>query len=131
MYLPFVCGGSVLVFVLVWITLCLFLFASILTRKRQLIALLLLSFGCLVTINVLPLFLTVPCVGLHSVIVLFPDHTHLLCNENIISICVPYRHKMKNETNASYKPCLSICAWVTRALIQESFDRILKCYTWT
>ena len=28
--------------------------------------------------NVLWLFLTVPCVGLQSVIVVFPDHTHLL-----------------------------------------------------
>ena len=42
-----------------------------------LVALLLLSYGCLVTVNVLLLFLTVPCVGLHCVIVVFPGHTHL------------------------------------------------------
>ena len=52
------------------------LFAIIFTRKRELIALLLLSFGCLVT--VLWLFLTVPRVGLQCLIVVFPDHTHLL-----------------------------------------------------
>ena len=53
-------------------------FAIILKRKRELIALLLLSYGCLVTVNVLLLFLTVPWVGIQYVIVVFPDHTHLL-----------------------------------------------------
>ena len=42
----------------------------------------LLSFRCLVTVNVfvnvLWLFLTVPWVGLQCVIVVFPDLTHLL-----------------------------------------------------
>ena len=52
-------------------------FAIILKRKRKLIALLLLSYRCLVTVNVLWLFLTVPWVGLQCVIVVFPDHTHL------------------------------------------------------
>ena len=33
---------------------------------------------CLVTFNVLRLFLTVPWVDLQCVIVVFPDHTHLL-----------------------------------------------------
>ena len=37
---------------------------------------LLLSYGCLVTVYVLWLFLTVPCVGLQCLIVVFPDHTH-------------------------------------------------------
>ena len=41
------------------------------------VALLLLSFGCLVTLNVPWLFLTVPWVGQQFVIVLFSDHTHL------------------------------------------------------
>ena len=53
-------------------------FAIILTRKTELVSLLLLSFGCLVTVNVLLLFLTVPWVGLQCVIEVFPDHTHLL-----------------------------------------------------
>ena len=50
----------------------------ILKRKRKLVALLLLSNRCIVNINVLWLFLTVPWVGLQCVIVVFPDHTHLL-----------------------------------------------------
>ena len=33
---------------------------------------------CIVTINVLWLFLTMPYVGLQCMIVVFPDHTHLL-----------------------------------------------------
>ena len=53
-------------------------FAIILKRKRKLVALVVLSFRCIVTINVLWLFLTVPRVGLQCVIVVFPDHTHLL-----------------------------------------------------
>ena len=40
--------------------------------------LLLLSYRCIVTINALWLFLTVPWVGLQCVVVVFPDHTHLL-----------------------------------------------------
>ena len=52
-------------------------FAIILKRKRKLVALLLLSYRCIVTINVLRLFLTVPWVGLQCVIAVFPDHTHL------------------------------------------------------
>ena len=41
-------------------------------------ALLLLSFGCLVSVNVLWLFLTVLWAGLQFVFVVFPDHTHFL-----------------------------------------------------
>ena len=44
----------------------------------MLVALLLLSYRCIVSKNVLRLFLTVPWVGLQYVIVVFPDHTHLL-----------------------------------------------------
>ena len=54
-------------------------FVIILKRKRKLVALLLLSYRCLVTVNVLWLFLTMPWVGLQCVIVVFPDHTHFLC----------------------------------------------------
>ena len=53
-------------------------FTIILKRKRELGAFLLLSYRCLVTVNVLCLFLTVPWIGLQCVIVVFPDHTHLL-----------------------------------------------------
>ena len=53
-------------------------FAIILKRKRELLALLLLTYGCLVTVYVLWLFLTVPWVGLQCVIVVFPDYIHFL-----------------------------------------------------
>ena len=52
-------------------------FAIILKRKRKLVALLLLSYRCIVTIYVLWLFLTVPLVILQGVIVVFLDHTQL------------------------------------------------------
>ena len=50
--------------------------AIILKRKRELVALLILSYGHLVTVNVLRLFFTVSWVGLQCVIVVFPDHIH-------------------------------------------------------
>ena len=53
-------------------------FAIILKRKRELVALLLLSYGCFVIVNILRLFLSVLWVGLRCVIVVFPDHTRLL-----------------------------------------------------
>ena len=53
-------------------------FAIILKRERKLVALLLFSYRCIVAINVLWLFLTVPWVGLQYVFLVFPDHTHLL-----------------------------------------------------
>ena len=66
------------VFFLVCITFVSFKssFAIILKGKRDLAALLLLSYGSLVTVNVLRLFLTVLWVGLLYMIVVFPDHTH-------------------------------------------------------
>ena len=51
--------------------------AIILKRKRKLVALLLLSYKCIVTINVLWLFLTVLWVALQCVIMVFPGHIHL------------------------------------------------------
>ena len=53
-------------------------FATILMRKEELVALLLVYFGCLNAINVQWLFLTVPWVGFQFVILVFLDHTHLL-----------------------------------------------------
>ena len=40
------------------------------------VALLIMSYRCIVTINVLWLFLAVPWVGLQWLSVVFPDHTH-------------------------------------------------------
>ena len=54
------------------------LFAITLKRKIKLVNLLLLSYRCIVAIKVLWLFLKVPLVGLQYVVVVFPDHTHLL-----------------------------------------------------
>ena len=51
-------------------------FAIILMGNRELVALLCLSYWCLVI--VVWLFLTTPRVSLQFVIVVFPDHTHLL-----------------------------------------------------
>ena len=51
-------------------------FAVILMGKRELVALLSLSSWCLMI--VVWLFLAVPWVSLQFVIVVFPDHTHLL-----------------------------------------------------
>ena len=51
--LPIDCGGSVIVFVCCLLLCALSSFAIILKRKRELVALLLLSYGCLVTVNIL------------------------------------------------------------------------------
>ena len=64
-------------------------FAIILMGKRELVVLLSLSCGCIVIF--VWLFLAVPWDCLHFVIVVFPDHTHLLflivcLNSNIVSI---------------------------------------------
>ena len=53
-------------------------FAIILKRKKKLVALLLLSYRCRVTVNIPWLFLMVPWVGLQFAIVVFPDHTHFV-----------------------------------------------------
>ena len=76
---------GVLCWSLFWYSLlCVFSsFASILMRKRELVTLLLLSYRCLITVNVVWLILTVPWVVLQCVIVVFPGHTHLpfaICN---------------------------------------------------
>ena len=61
---------------------CKHYFVSILvlqsSGRKKLVALLLLSYRCIFTINVLWIFPTVPWVGLQCAIVVFPDHTHLL-----------------------------------------------------
>ena len=53
-------------------------FAIILRRKRELVALFLLSYRFLVTVNVLRPFIMVAWAGLLCVNVVFHDHTHLL-----------------------------------------------------
>ena len=64
-------------YVLVYVTLCPYSsFAIILMGKRELVALLNLSYWCLMM--VVWLFLAVSWVCLQFVIVVFPDHTYLL-----------------------------------------------------
>ena len=75
---PIVCWVSVLVFVWYALLYVLSSFAIILTRKREMVVLLLLSIEYLVTVTFLWLFLTVPLVGLHFVIVVVPDHFRLV-----------------------------------------------------
>ena len=70
------------VFVLLGITLHPFWFAVVLGRRRGLVALLLLTCGCVVAVGVLWLFLTVPWVGLLCVVLVFPDHSHLHFNNH-------------------------------------------------
>ena len=57
-------------------------FAIILKRKRKLVALILLFYRCIVTINVLWLFLAVPWVGIQCLIVIFSNHTHITFETN-------------------------------------------------
>ena len=64
--------------------------AIILKRKTKLVALLFSSNRCIVTINVLWLFLTVSTVGLQCVIVVFLEHTHLLF-ECVITLCTSFK----------------------------------------
>ena len=66
------------VFVLLCITLCPFSSCNNLEEEEKAGCFALLPYRCLVTVNVLWLFLAVPWVGLQYVIVVFLDHTHLL-----------------------------------------------------
>ena len=72
--LPIGCG---VLFLSLFYCALIFSFAIILKRKRELVVLLLLSYGCLFTVNILSLFLMEPWVGMRYVIVIFPDHTNL------------------------------------------------------
>ena len=67
-------------------------FPIILKRKKKLVALLLLSYIFIVTINVLWLFLTVPWVGLQCVIVVFSYHTHFRFVVALKHLCLCVRH---------------------------------------
>ena len=88
MYLPLFEG--VLCWSLFWYSsLCvLSSFAINMTRKRELVALLLLSFRCLVTVNVLWPFLTVSWVGLRCVNVVFPDLNFRTCFDQVNTMLV-------------------------------------------
>ena len=75
--LPIDCRSSLFVFVLLCITLCPFKFCNHLEEEEKTGCFAIMSYRCIVYVNVLWLFLTVLWVGLQCVIVVFPDHTHL------------------------------------------------------
>ena len=70
------CGSLWLFYVLLYVTLCPFWYCNRLDGEGGLVALLDLSSWCLVMVG--RLFLAVPRGCLEFVIVVFPDHTHLL-----------------------------------------------------
>ena len=53
-----------------------------LVERVLLVALLLLSYGCVVAVVVLWLLLGMPWVGLHCVVVVFPDRAHCILLTN-------------------------------------------------
>ena len=67
--LPIVCGSSVFVFVLLCNTLCPFLFCNNLEEEENAGCFAIIAYKCIVTINVLWLFITVSWAGLLYVIV--------------------------------------------------------------
>ena len=69
--------GNLCLYLFCYALLWVHFFAIILKRKRKLVALQWLSCRCVVTINVLWPFLTVPWGGVQCVIVVFPDNTCL------------------------------------------------------
>ena len=85
-------------YVSLYVTLCPFKLSIILMGKRELVSWLSLSSLCLVI--VVWLFLAVPWVCLQFVVVVFPDHTHLL----FFTVSV----------------CQSTCSWVS--IIQNVSD---------
>ena len=76
-------------------------FAIILIEKRELVALLSLSSWCLMI--VVWLFLAVPWVCLQFVIVVFPDHTHILFSMGVLWVAFswPRGYKINMPGNAA------------------------------
>ena len=79
-------------------------FAIILKRKRKLVTLLLLSHICIVTINVLWLFLAAPWVSMQCVIVVFPDHSHFMVHKNLHTPeNINFPENRKNYRNSKFR----------------------------
>ena len=75
--------------------------AIILMGKRELVALLNLSFWCLVMVE--RLFLAVPWGCLRFVIVVFPDHTHLLFLKFIV-----FKNQLQNKPHLHIKGAIKL-----------------------
>ena len=84
-----VCGSLCLCLFVVHYYMSILVLQSFGEERGGLVALLLMSCGCVVAIGVLWLFLAVPWVGLQYVIVIFPDHTHLLFAQYYKDLAVP------------------------------------------
>ena len=81
--------------------------AIILMGKRELIALLNLSSWCLVMVDLL--FLTVPRGCLQFVIVVFPDHTHLLFLSKISPEFLIDQNKFLPDLSYTFSQYLITC----------------------
>ena len=85
-------------------------FAIILKRKRKLVALLLLSYRCIVTMNVLWLFLKRSWVYLQYMV--FPYHTHLRFGYAL--------HSMMNRAlNLHLEMVPTVCLWLAIPLLNK------------
>ena len=80
--------------------------AIILMGKRELVALLNLSSWCLVMVE--QLFLAVPQGCLRFVIVVYPDHTHLLFLVAINKICIAHDNTLHKFSNFNEERILSL-----------------------
>ena len=88
-----------------------FSIAIILMGKRELIALLNLSSWCLVMVE--RLFLTVPRGCLQFVIVVFPDHTHLL----FLKLCkLAYKPRPHYCFKLFFSKCQILCSVISKQL---------------
>ena len=88
-----------------------FSIAIILMGKRELIALLNLSSWCLVMVE--RLFLTVPRDCLQFVIVVFPDHTHLLFLVSAVLALLSWR---SDGNNCYHGPAYGVISCVEETL---------------
>ena len=98
-------------------------FAIIMTRKRELVALLLLSFGCLVTVNSLLLFLRVLSVCLQYVIVVFPNLLLLKHSKNVfagMAVSLPMQSLSQIDTRLGFTYCDETNSHLTKSHIYRS-----------
>ena len=117
--------------------------AIILMGKRELVALLNLSSWCLVMVK--RLFLAVPWGCLRFVIVVFPDHTHLLflsrtisaknlvdrVSQSFINICEPQRTEAvlqlaKLRTQRTFKPSFGRKEYLDRFLSLQQRSAVTR-----
>ena len=93
-------------------------FAIILTRKKELVALLLLSFECSKYHVALPHGAVGWSVGLQSVTVVFLDHTHLILEKAYVNAKIPYKFKtgfcLREYRLRSCRPALQISVGFVR-----------------